>query len=375
MGMAEQTNEMTRRVDADSTGPAVNHIRPVSSAPARGGDAGDASATSAARCAVPRLRGPRRWDSGPHRLRSGHWVWVRPLHTDDGPALAAAVERLSVRSRYRRFHTARPRLTQQTITYLTDIDHHHHEALVALAPAPSKVIVGVARFVRDPAQPDTAEVAVVVADSWQRRGLATLLLHRLARRAREERIVSVTGYILSENYPTLSLLTRLGPRHLDYEGTTVTARMDLAVGAVDDPDRVSYRLERAAVEVALVPLANLVSRVVHGIWDAFVEVITMFRALARFLNRVFRRLLAGRFASTTHFVRGATPRVMAQTEVDGTGRTEPIVLHGSLVLLDQVSRSAAYRGIDHLPAAIRVGDRRTCTTTGPELPVLRKEKP
>jgi len=240
MEMADQTNKVMRRVDPDSTGPVVNHIRPVSSAPARG-DASEASTTSTTRCLLkPRLTGPRRRRSGPHRLPSGHWVSVRPLRTDDGPALAAAVERLSARSRYRRFHTALPRLTHQMITYLTEIDHHDHEALVALAPGPSNTIVGVARFIRDPAQPDTAEVAVGVADSWQRRGLAMLLLHRLARRAREEGIDSLTGCILTENYPTISLLARLGPRRLNYEGPTVTARMDLAVWAVDDPDPVTY---------------------------------------------------------------------------------------------------------------------------------------
>jgi hypothetical protein len=48
---------------------------------------------------------------------------------------------------------------------LTDIDHHNHEALVAVPAGKSGIIVGVARFIRDPAHPDTAEVAVAVADS------------------------------------------------------------------------------------------------------------------------------------------------------------------------------------------------------------------
>ena len=280
MTMAEQTQELTRRVDSDSTGTVLNNARPVSSVPARG----DGSAASPARCALPpRPRGPQRGDGGTHRLPSGHRVWVRPLRTDDGPALAAAFGRLSARSRYRRFHTALPRLTKNMITYLTEIDHHDHEALVAFAPGPGKVIVGVARFIRDPAQPGTAELAVVVADSWQHRGLATLLLYRLARRAREENIHCLTGYILTENSPTISLLRALGPSHMECEGSTVTARMDLAVWAVDDPvrgsdDAVSYRRAPAAVEVALVSLAHLVPVLVHVVVAAIVEVITLFRA-------------------------------------------------------------------------------------------------
>jgi RimJ/RimL family protein N-acetyltransferase len=107
------------------------------------------------------------------RLRSGHTVLIRPMRSDDAPALAAAVEQLSEQSRYRRFHTHMPRLNAQTLTYLTDIDHHDHEALVAVAPG-SGDIVGVARFIRDTATPDTAELAIVVADAWHRRGLGTL---------------------------------------------------------------------------------------------------------------------------------------------------------------------------------------------------------
>ena len=331
MKLAEQTHEVLRLVDFDPTGPAVDHIGPVSSAPDRG-DAG-APARSTARCVLaPRLTGSRRRDSRTHRLSSGHWVRVRPLRADDGPALAAAFERLSARSRYRRFHTALPRLTQKMITYLTEIDHHNHEALVAFAPGPGKIVVGVARFIRDPARPDNAEVAVVVADSWQQRGLGMLLLHRLAQRAREERIDSLTGYILTENYPTISLLRALGPRQMEYEGSTATARMNLAVWAVDDPDpdpvsdAVSYRRAPAAVKVVLAPTANRVPILVHATVAAIVEVVTMYWAQAQFARRAFRRLITGKIAPTTHFRRCVTPRAMACTEVDGTGSTDPIVL-------------------------------------------------
>ena len=176
------------------------------------------------------------------------------------------------------------------ITYLTVIDHHNHEALVALAPGPGKIIVGVARFIRDPAQPDTAEVAVTVADSWQRRGLATLLLHQLAGRAREEGITNLTAYILTENYPTIALLRRYGPPKMDYDGPTVTAQMDLPVWAIGDTARVAYRPALAAAEVVLARLASLLPLVVHALSAAFAEVVTMFWATTQFVNRVARRL-------------------------------------------------------------------------------------
>jgi RimJ/RimL family protein N-acetyltransferase len=159
------------------------------------------------------------------RLRSGHTVLIRTIRSNDAPALAAAVEQLSEQSRYRRFHTQMPRLNPQMLTYLTDIDHHDHEALVAVAPR-SGDIVGVARFIRDAAAPDTAELAVVVVDAWHRRGLGTLLINQLARRAAEVGIDHFTAEILADNSPTLALVHRLGDPELDNHGPTTTARID-----------------------------------------------------------------------------------------------------------------------------------------------------
>jgi len=201
------------------------------------------------------------------RLRSGDRVSIRPVRPEDGPALAAAVERLSALSRYRRFHSAAPRLTDQMIKYLTDVDHHDHEALVAVQPGTGGIIIGVARFIRDPAHPDTAEVAVVVTDSWQRRGVGTLLLRRLARRASDEGIRFVTGDILAENHPTIELAQRLGARSMANHGSTVTTRMDITDWAVDDSDAGSLLEALVAAEVAMVP------RLVQPMLDLSVELI------------------------------------------------------------------------------------------------------
>ena len=76
---------------------------------------------------------------------------VRALRRDDAPGLAEAFEQLSETSRYRRFFTAKPHLSEQTLAFLTDVDHHDHEALVAVAPD-SGQLVGVARFIRIPGE-------------------------------------------------------------------------------------------------------------------------------------------------------------------------------------------------------------------------------
>jgi RimJ/RimL family protein N-acetyltransferase len=136
-------------------------------------------------------------------------ISVRPIEPDDKTGLAAAFQRLSDESRYRRFLSPHGRLSAAELRYLTEVDHHDHEALVALDPATGEG-VGVARYVRDRGRPDSAEVAVAVADGWQGRGVGTLLLHRLADRAREEGVRRFTALMLADNEPMAHLLGDIG---------------------------------------------------------------------------------------------------------------------------------------------------------------------
>jgi RimJ/RimL family protein N-acetyltransferase len=98
-------------------------------------------------------------------------------------------------------------LDAQHLTYLTDVDHHDHEALVAL-DASSGSCAGVARYVR--VAPEVAEPAIVVGDRWQGLGLGTKLLEELADRARTEGVTRFAGVVLAENQDAIRLLERLG---------------------------------------------------------------------------------------------------------------------------------------------------------------------
>ena len=154
-------------------------------------------------------------------------VAVRPIEPGDKAKLVAAFGRLSEASRYRRFLSPHGQLSKAELRYLTEVDHHDHEALVALHPVTSEG-VGVARYVRDSRRPDSAEIAVVVADEWQGRGVGTTLLHRLADRAREEGIRRLTALMLAENDAMAHLLSDLGEtRVLEVGQGTVELAVDL----------------------------------------------------------------------------------------------------------------------------------------------------
>jgi RimJ/RimL family protein N-acetyltransferase len=145
----------------------------------------------------------------PERLRDGQEILIRPIEPSDRDELADGIRRLSPESRYRRFFTPTSELSSAQLTYLTDVDHSDHEALVALDPATGHGI-GVARYVRLRDDPEVAEVAVAVADVWHNRGVGTALLERLTQRAREEGVRRFRAEVLAENRPMLELIDDIG---------------------------------------------------------------------------------------------------------------------------------------------------------------------
>ena len=163
----------------------------------------------------------------PIELRDGSRVRVRQGHSSDRDLLLRGFARLSEESRYRRFLAPKPELSEANIHYLTEIDHHGHEAMIALGEATGEGI-GVARYVRNSERPDAAEVAVTVIDDWQGRGLGTLLLEVISARAREEGITTFTALMLATNHEMMDVIKALGPvRIVDQQAGTVEIEMPI----------------------------------------------------------------------------------------------------------------------------------------------------
>lgn len=161
------------------------------------------------------------------QLPDGTRVAVRPVRPSDKENIADGFSRMGERSRYQRFMTVQDALSTGELRYLTEVDHHDHEALLAF-DAESGEGLGVARFVRSQADPTAAEAAVAVVDAWQRRGLGTALTALLAERAREEGIERFTALLLASNDAMMGMLRRLGPiRVVSRDGPVVEAEMDL----------------------------------------------------------------------------------------------------------------------------------------------------
>lgn len=183
-------------------------------------------------------------------LHDGSSVLIRPIAPEDRERLREGFDRLSDESRYLRFQTALSSLNAKQLSYLTEVDHHDHEALLALD---GEEIVGVARFVR--VSDAVAECAIVVADEWQSRGVATVLLERLVERAGQEGVERFTALVLAGNAEAVRLLERLGETEQHRVGSQV--ELDIALPAPRQASPQMRLVLRSAARGLLVPAISM----------------------------------------------------------------------------------------------------------------------
>jgi RimJ/RimL family protein N-acetyltransferase len=136
-------------------------------------------------------------------------VRVRPLRFTDRGIYERAVVDLSPRSRYLRFFAPIPRPGERLLDQMTQVDGYRHVAYVALTPDESTA-VGVIRYVLDAHNPQSGEVAIAVADEWQRRGLGGQLLRQTVDHARLAGLDSLAATTLRENSGAAGLLEAFG---------------------------------------------------------------------------------------------------------------------------------------------------------------------
>lgn len=163
-------------------------------------------------------------------LPDGRVVTIRPIRADDELRLRQSHDRLSPESRYRRFMASKPHLSASDARYLVAVDGCDHYALVATVSEPDgEAIVAVARFVRLPHDPRTAEFALVVGDDWQRQGLGGELLGRLADAAVARGVESFCATVLADNLGIRRLIDRLagGPVRRRRDGNVFEVEFDL----------------------------------------------------------------------------------------------------------------------------------------------------
>lgn len=142
--------------------------------------------------------------------RGGLEILIRPMRTDDGPLLRSLFEVLSPRSIYFRFFAPLKTLSDEMIERLTRIDHDQDIVLVAAQKtAEGERILGVFRLMGQSGQTG-GELAIIVGDPWQGKGVAAKLFEHGIFIAKERGIGSVYGVVMGENRTVLTIARRLG---------------------------------------------------------------------------------------------------------------------------------------------------------------------
>lgn len=168
-------------------------------------------------------------------LPDGSAAALRPIRPDDAPAHRRLISRLSAISRYKRFMHAVAELSQAETERFVTVDGHERVALVAEDPGRPGELIGIARFDRESDQ-SRAEVAIVVDDAWQGRGLGTVLLRDLVEIARTQGVRTLVANILAGNARSLALFHDLNlPERSHLEDGVVVLELQLSEPPSSEP--------------------------------------------------------------------------------------------------------------------------------------------
>jgi acyl-CoA hydrolase/GNAT superfamily N-acetyltransferase len=143
-------------------------------------------------------------------LRDGAEVLLRPIKPTDERLEQELLYSLSDRSIYLRFFSAMSAFPHERVQYYTTVDYDEHMAIVAIDMSNGEEqMIGVGRYVKEK-NSDMAELALLVRDDWQGKGVGTLMHDYLEQIARAHKIGGFKGEVLEQNQGALHVFTRLG---------------------------------------------------------------------------------------------------------------------------------------------------------------------
>jgi acetyltransferase len=143
-------------------------------------------------------------------LADGSHIFLRPIKPTDGPLILDSFQKLSKETVYFRFLTNAVRLEPRTLKRLVEIDYQSHFALAAIVfEEEAEAMIGICRYMAKE-KPGLAELAVVLRDDWQGRGLGRVMVTRVVDIARSKGISSMEIHLDHRNEGMKRIFTSLG---------------------------------------------------------------------------------------------------------------------------------------------------------------------
>jgi acyl-CoA synthetase (NDP forming)/RimJ/RimL family protein N-acetyltransferase len=193
---------------------------------------------------------PRHWEADV-LLRDGRAAHLRPIMPSDRDLLVEFYEQVSAESKYLRFFAPMPRLSERDVERFTNVDHRKRVAFVLTV---ANKIIAVGRFdTMDHSDTSSveAEVAFLVQDAHQGRGIAQLLLEHLAQAGRERGVDRFVAEVLPENQRMIQIFREAG-YHVAGGFEDGVIRLEFAIDATDTSVSVmqarEHRAESASIQ-------------------------------------------------------------------------------------------------------------------------------
>ncbi|WP_168706736.1 bifunctional acetate--CoA ligase family protein/GNAT family N-acetyltransferase [Gordonia paraffinivorans] len=186
--------------------------------------ASDSASTAQATADKPEPR--EAWDYPRHWIADvlaadGGVVHLRPIVPDDAERLVEFHSKLSERTRYMRYFGPTPTLPPREVARMTTVDHKQRVAIVAMLGG-EMIGMGIYEGLASEGKPESAEVAFVIADEHQGRGLGPILLEHLAGAAAENGFTRFEAEVLSENPNMVAVFRDAGYQlSRSFDGSTV----------------------------------------------------------------------------------------------------------------------------------------------------------
>jgi len=186
-------------------------------------------------------------------LSDGATVHIRPIRPDDAAAIVALHSRFSERTRYLRYFSPYPRIPPRDLERFVTVDHRDREALVAEL---GDQLIAVGRYERLGPQAEEAEVAFVVEDAHQGRGIGSVLLEHLAAAAAEAGITRFVAEVLPQNAAMLRVFADSGYQ-VRREYADGVVHLEFAISPTPESERVrvarEHRSEARSIARLLAP--------------------------------------------------------------------------------------------------------------------------